>query len=144
MGRGAVVQMGHKEIAVRDGESPRYFFFATSKVNAPLYVTLGSHISVLYGGARKRLLEKAFLIEEVEAVPALASVDHGYVQHANSEWRGEHCIRYHSYLVSENQGLLDKPAFTYGESTVLGSRKGRENHLKEAWISRGVTRMEMW
>lgn len=51
------------------------------------------------------------MMKELKIPPTSVSVGHEYVQHADSGWRGEHYIRYHSYLVPEKNDLPDKIAF---------------------------------
>lgn len=43
-GRSATGQNGHNGFAVRDGESPSYFFASTSKVSVDRYVILDFHL----------------------------------------------------------------------------------------------------
>lgn len=49
-------------------------------------------------------------MEPVGIPPRSLFICHKYFQHAGSEWPGEHCITYHSYLIPENHGLPDKTA----------------------------------
>lgn len=121
--RGAAAQTWHKDYAVRDGESLRYFFNATCEVKAHLYGTLGSHLFVPYSAAREKLLREAFVMPEVETPPRPVFVGHGYIQHAGSEWRDEHFIQHCSYLLSESHGLPDAIAFAHRGSTDLGAEK---------------------
>lgn len=59
---------------------------------------------------------------EVNLLPISIFVTQGYVQHASSEWLGEHCIRYYSYFIPENHVLPNAIAFAYEKSTALGSK----------------------
>lgn len=81
-------------------------------------------------------LTEIFVLEEVEILPSSVFVGHRYVQHKGSEWRGEHCFRYRSYLNPENHELPDARASAYGNRTVFNS--------KEAAVSlqRGLDRQE--
>lgn len=82
-------------------------------------------------------------MEEVEFPPISFFVGHGYVHQAEIERRGDHCIWYHCYLVSENFDLSDAIAFGYGDSAALGS-KMTIVFLMRVWTSKRVTWMEMW
>lgn len=70
---------------------------------------------------RKQLLRKAFVMKEVWLPPSSILAEHGYAELAGSEWHGAHRDRYHTYLVTENQNLLNltflqvKAAFMFGE-----------------------------
>lgn len=58
-GRSAAKQTGNKSFAVRDAESPGYFFVVTGEVSAHLYITLVSHLCVHCSAAEKKLLREA-------------------------------------------------------------------------------------
>lgn len=98
---------------------------ATGEVSEQLYVTPGSFSCVHYIVARKEVLREVLVVEIVEILGASVFLGHGYVQHACSEWQEEHFTRYHTYLIPDNQDLLDLVAFSFGHSTALGSEKPR-------------------
>lgn len=63
-------------------------------------------------------------MEEVEVLPTSVSVSRGYVQRSCSEGLGEHCIRYHSYLLPKSFNLPNAIALAYGDSFAIALRKG--------------------
>lgn len=65
------MQTGHSDFFVRDKESEDYFDIVTGEVNAHLYLTPGMRLFVRYSGARKKLLRKTFVVEEVETPPTV-------------------------------------------------------------------------
>lgn len=116
-------QTGHNNFAVRDGESPAYFFIATSEVRAHLDATLGLRLYTHYSDAREKLLTKALVMEKVEILPTSVFVGHGYVPPAGTEWGGEHFIRHYSYLALDNRDLSGAVAFAFEQSIRLGPKK---------------------
>lgn len=46
-------------------------------MSAHLFVAPGSHLYVKYSAALKKLLDEAFVIEEIESLPNSVAVDHG-------------------------------------------------------------------
>lgn len=44
----------------------------------------------------------------------------GYAQHGGCEWWRSYCLRYRTYLLSENHDLLDFVPFAYEGSTHVG------------------------
>lgn len=120
-GHSAEAQTRHIDFVVRDSKAQTYFFFATSEVSAHRCVTLGSHFCVNYSGARKGLLRKTFVMEELELLPTFVFVGHEYVQHTEGQLRGSRHIRYRSYLAPKNHALPNAVAFAYGNSIASGS-----------------------
>lgn len=72
---------------------------------------------------RKKILRETFVIETVEVPARFVFVDHGQVHHAGREQRGEHCIRYHTYLIPASYDLSDAIAFGYRDKTALRAEK---------------------
>lgn len=119
------------------------FFIVTAEMSAHPYVTSGSRLYVHYSGAEKKLLREEFVMKKVESPPTSDFMDRGYVQHAESEWRRDHCIRHHSYLVLKKHNRRDAIAFAYTDSMALGSKM--VGYLKkQVWTGRRVTHMETW
>lgn len=56
------------------------------------------------------------MIEKVETPPSYVVVGHGFVQQGRSVWRGTHCARYRTCLISVNHELPDAIAFANGLS----------------------------
>lgn len=83
-GRCAAAQTGQNDLLVRDGELPGYFFIATGKSSAHLYVAPGSYLFVHYSAAQKQLLREACVTEAAYIPQKPILVGYGYVQQAGS------------------------------------------------------------
>lgn len=118
VGKGAEAQTGHSYYFDGVEEWPRYFIIFTVEVSAHLCVTPVSHFYVQYSDKRKGLLKESFMTKEVKILPSFVVVGHVDLQHAGSQWRAEHYIRYRSYLVLENCDLPDAIVSAYGDCTV--------------------------
>lgn len=123
MGRGAAVQTEHNNFGVRDVVSPGHLIAATGKLSAHLQVTPGLHLYVHYCSPQKELLRKAFVMEAMEVPTRSLFVCYGYVQHSGSEWPGENCSRYHSYLILENYDVTNAVSLAYEGVNALGAEK---------------------
>lgn len=88
-------------------------------MSAHLYATLSFPLYVHHTAAPKKLLREAYVMEAVELPPRSVFVSHGLVQHASSEWRGEHYNSHHSYLTPGIHDLSDATACAHGGSTAL-------------------------
>lgn len=80
-------------------------------------------------------------MEEVKSPQISVFVSHIYVQHEGTEWCGEHRTRYHSFLPTARHDLQDAVAFTYEDSTALGSKKAAVSFQRD-WTLRSRTRIE--
>lgn len=94
-------------------KSEKSFFAATGEVSAHLYTSSGSRFCILYSGARKRVLRKAFGMEKLDATPSLVFVNNGHVELAASQWREKQRIWYHSSVAPDSFDLPDAIAFAY-------------------------------
>lgn len=56
----------HNDLVVKGEESPGHSFTATSEVSAHLYVTPGYHLYGRHSAARKRLLNRPFVMEAIK------------------------------------------------------------------------------
>lgn len=123
MVRGVQPQIGHNDFAIRDGELLRYIFPVMKDVTTHSCVALGPHLYVRSIGARKQLLGETYVMEEVKISPIFVLVSHGYAQHASSEWRGENCTWYRSYLIPQIRDLPDAIDFAYRDSILQDSEE---------------------
>lgn len=58
-------------------------------------------------------------MKAVETPPGSVLAGHGCVQHAGSQWRSEHCIRYQSFLVPRKLDLPDAIVSDFEGSLAL-------------------------
>lgn len=119
-GRRAEAQTGHNNFVVKNGQSPRCFVTVTNEASAHLCVTLSSYICVHFSDARKKLLRKGVVMEEIGASPSFVVVGRRYVQQAGCEWRRGHRIRYHSYLTPDSHGLPNAVTFGNEDKIAFG------------------------
>lgn len=119
-GRRAKAQTGHSDFAVKDEEWLWYFLSGTSEVGLQLYETSGSHLYMQ--SARKKVIRKTALYENMEVSPTFVLEDHKDVQRACGKWPGEHCILIHGYHLLKGPVLLDEIAFAYEDSSARGSK----------------------
>ena len=120
-GKDADDQCGHNDFVVRDGESPGYFVIANGPHTTSLLVAPSSHKYVKYEKSRLHMLSRTLEMEEIDIPPFSLFIGHGYLQHAGAGWRGNHSIRYHTYVVPENHLLPDAIAFAYDWSLKAGN-----------------------
>lgn len=92
-------------------------------MSAHFYVSPGSHLYVHYSSAQKMLLKQAFVMEGMETPLSFFPVGHRYAQHAGKKRRGDHCIRYHRYLIPEIHESPDVIAFAHKDCNASGSEK---------------------
>lgn len=121
-GKGAKAQTKHSELVARSWQSQGYSFTVTVDDSPYLYTNPRWHIYIDYHSERKKLQQRAFVIEEVEILLSFVLVRHGYVQHGGSKLSGSHCAQYDRYQIPGNGNLSDAIAFGCGGSPLVGSR----------------------
>lgn len=62
-------------------------------------------------------------MKEVRSAPNSVILTHGNVQHAESEWRKERCIRFQSDLISKSHDLPDGIASADIENIFMRSKQ---------------------
>lgn len=69
-------------------------------------------------------------MEEVEILPFSVFGGPEYVRHEGIERRGSRCVRYQTYLISENYFLPDAIAFAYEDSIQAAYRADKMSMRK--------------
>lgn len=50
----------------------------------------------------------------ISILPISLFIGNGHLQHARTEWQGNHCLNSHLYFIPDNVQLLDAISFAYG------------------------------
>lgn len=85
--------MEHNDFVAKIEQALGYFLVVASDDSAYIHVTSRSRVYVDYHREQKKLLRRAFAMEEEANPPSSIFVRHGCAQHGRSKGHGCLCIR---------------------------------------------------
>lgn len=123
------MKTGYKDFVVKSGRSREYFLSLLVMSAHTSTSLLGRMATRTIIGSQKNYWKGRFYEIGLDfAVVCL--VGHEYAEHGRNQWCGGHCVRYHTYLISENYDQPDATAFAYRDSFHVGSRANAQSVKK--------------
>lgn len=136
-GKGWKVQAGHIDFAFTKFSSTGYVFINTSPELKKPYTCRGSYQYVFSCMEDSKRICSVLKLERINLTLVSVFIGHGYLQHSDGEYLGEHIMRYHVYLMPSTSLTLDRLWSSYSDSFPASTKvelTGSENDWEEKTI----------